>query len=79
MHRRLASGARGTVSTPEPRRIVERTYNGAARVAGSAGTDKTVVALHRAHRLLSENPEAKVLLATFLGWARRHECGLMVE
>ena len=32
---------------PDQRGIVERNYNGAARVSGSAGTGKTVVALHR--------------------------------
>ncbi len=50
---------------PAQRSIVERTYNGPARVSGSAGTGKTVVALHRAVRLAATNPEAKVLLATF--------------
>lgn len=34
-------------------------------MAGSAGTDKTVVALHRVLRLLQSDPDAKVLLATF--------------
>ena len=33
---------------PEQRATVERHYNGPARVSGSAGTGKTVVALHRA-------------------------------
>ncbi len=33
---------------PEQRQWVEREYNGPARVSGSAGTGKTVVALHRA-------------------------------
>ncbi len=32
---------------------------------GSAGTGKTVVALHRAVRLARENPQARVLLTTF--------------
>jgi superfamily I DNA/RNA helicase len=34
-------------------------------VAGSAGTGKTVVALHRAVRLTRETPSARILLATF--------------
>ncbi|MEZ6232905.1 MAG: hypothetical protein R3B68_01835 [Phycisphaerales bacterium] len=35
---------------PAQRDIVERSFNGPARVGGSAGTGKTVVALHRAAR-----------------------------
>ena len=50
---------------PAQQATVERTYNGPARVAGSAGTGKTVVALHRAARLALQNPEARVLLTTF--------------
>jgi len=50
---------------PEQRQIVERTYNGPARVAGSAGTGKTIVALHRAVHLARTNPESRVLLTTF--------------
>ena len=48
---------------PDQRGIVERTYNGPARASGSAGTGKTVVALHRAARLAGA--ERKVLLTTF--------------
>ena len=33
---------------PEQRQWVERDYAGPARVSGSAGTGKTIVALHRA-------------------------------
>ena len=36
---------------PEQRQWVERDYNGPARVSGSAGTGKTIVALHRAVHL----------------------------
>lgn len=50
---------------PSQRAVVERVYNGPARVAGSAGTGKTVVALHRAVRLTRHDPSARVLLATF--------------
>ena len=39
---------------PAQRSIVERHYNGPARVAGSAGTGKTVVALHRAGHLVRD-------------------------
>ena len=50
---------------PDQREIVERNYNGPARVSGSAGTGKTVVALHRAVFLARSNPDARVLLTTF--------------
>ncbi len=48
---------------PDQRGMVDRTYNGPARALGSAGTGKTVVALHRAARLAGS--EGKVLLTTF--------------
>ena len=41
---------------PAQRELVERTYNGPARVSGSAGTGKTIVALHRAVYLARTNP-----------------------
>ncbi|MCY3897301.1 MAG: UvrD-helicase domain-containing protein [Caldilineaceae bacterium] len=50
---------------PAQRDLVERTYNGPARVSGSAGTGKTIVALHRAVHLARTNPGARVLLTTF--------------
>ncbi len=50
---------------PSQRAFVERDYDGPARIAGSAGTGKTVVALHRAVRLLRADPKARVLLTTF--------------
>ena len=50
---------------PEQRELVERHYPGSARVCGSAGTGKTIVALHRAVHLARTNPDARVLLATF--------------
>jgi len=50
---------------PAQRQLVEREYNGPARVAGSAGTGKTVVALHRAAFLARNNRDARVLLTTF--------------
>ena len=45
--------------------LVERNYNGPARVFGSAGTGKTVVALHRAAFLTRSNPGSRILLTTF--------------
>lgn len=50
---------------PEQRQWVERDYNGPARVSGSAGTGKTIVALHRAAHLARAHPDARVLLTTF--------------
>jgi superfamily I DNA/RNA helicase len=50
---------------PEQRQLVTRDFNGPARVAGSAGTGKTVVALHRAVHLARTMPESRILLATF--------------
>lgn len=55
----------GVFLHPSQREIVERSYAGPARVAGSAGTGKTVVALHRAVRLARETPSARILLASF--------------
>lgn len=50
---------------PEQRRFVTGNYSGPARVSGSAGTGKTVVALHRAVHLAKNNPDSRVLLSTF--------------
>jgi superfamily I DNA/RNA helicase len=50
---------------PAQRQLVEHDYSGPARVSGSAGTGKTIVALHRAGYLTRANPDARVLLATF--------------
>ena len=50
---------------PEQRQWVERDYTGPARISGSAGTGKTIVALHRAVHLARAHPEARVLLTTF--------------
>ncbi len=50
---------------PAQQALVERDFAGPARVSGSAGTGKTIVALHRAVHLAKTNPAAKVLLTTF--------------
>jgi mRNA-degrading endonuclease RelE of RelBE toxin-antitoxin system len=50
---------------PGQRELVERDFNGPARVAGSAGTGKTIVALHRAVHLARHNRESRILLTTF--------------
>ena len=50
---------------PSQRRVVTQEFNGPVRVSGSAGTGKTVVALHRTAALLKKDARAKVLLTTF--------------
>lgn len=50
---------------PTQRAWVERMKSGPARVSGSAGTGKTVVALHRVVHLARQHTDARVLLATF--------------
>jgi mRNA-degrading endonuclease RelE of RelBE toxin-antitoxin system len=50
---------------PAQRETVEHSYSGPARVSGSAGTGKTIVALHRAVHLARTNPDQRVLLTTF--------------
>lgn len=50
---------------PSQRSFAEREYGGPARISGSAGTGKTVVALHRAVILARRDPTARVLLTTF--------------
>lgn len=50
---------------PAQRQLVQRVLNGPARVSGSAGTAKTIVALHRAVHLARANRDSRVLLTTF--------------
>ncbi len=50
---------------PSQRRVVEKTFNGPARVSGSAGTGKTVVAIHRVANILKKYKDARLLLTTF--------------
>lgn len=50
---------------PAQRQMVERDYSGPARVSGSAGTGKTVVALHRAVQLARRDEDARILLSSF--------------
>jgi hypothetical protein len=55
----------GVFLHPSQRELTDRTFAGPARVAGSAGTGKTIVAIHRAVRLARENAGARILLASF--------------
>ena len=50
---------------PDQRELVERCFSGPARVTGTAGTGKTVVAIHRAVHLARTHADARVLLTTF--------------
>lgn len=50
---------------PAQRELIERSFTGPARVSGSAGTGKTIVALHRAVSLARRDPETRILLTTF--------------
>ncbi|MFT4024562.1 MAG: 3'-5' exonuclease [Flavihumibacter sp.] len=50
---------------PEQQALVEKVFNGPAKVSGSAGTGKTIVALHRAVHLARRNDDNRVLLTTF--------------
>ncbi len=50
---------------PAQRRLIEMNFNGPARISGSAGTGKSVVALHRAFRQARDNAAGRVLLTTF--------------
>ncbi|QIB65160.1 3'-5' exonuclease [Kineobactrum salinum] len=50
---------------PDQKEIVEKNYSGPARVSGSAGTGKTIVALHRSVHLAKQDEDARVLLSTF--------------
>ena len=50
---------------PSQRFFSNQSYNGPASIAGSAGTGKTVVAIHRAVALHYKYPLNKILLTTF--------------
>ena len=53
---------------PAQARMVNRTYNGPARVSGGPGTGKTIVALHRVRHLAEQLPpglDKPILLTTF--------------
>jgi len=50
---------------PAQRALVEKPATGPTRVTGSAGTGKTIVALHRAVHLAEQDHATRVLLTTF--------------
>ena len=49
---------------PDQQAIVDAHYEGPVRISGSAGTGKTIVALHRVSHLLRVADDTRVLLAT---------------
>ncbi|KWV49710.1 DNA helicase [Rhizobium altiplani] len=66
---------------PSQRVLVDRNFSGPVRVVGSAGTGKTVVALHRVARILRHEPQARVLLTTFsepLATALKRKLGVLL-
>lgn len=65
---------------PTQRDLVERHFNGPAKIAGSAGTGKTIVALHRAVYLARKHRDSRILLTTFsetLTDALRHRLNML--
>lgn len=67
---------------PDQQQLVDGSFSGPTRVAGSAGTGKTVVALHRAAHILRQNQEAKLLLTSFsspLSNALEHKLKLLMK
>ena len=50
---------------PAQREVITHEYSGPARISGSAGTGKTIVALHRAVQLARTNQDTRVLLTSF--------------
>ena len=50
---------------PRSNRSCSNVFRGQPETSGSAGTGKTVVAIHRAANLLKREPQAKLLLTTF--------------
>jgi superfamily I DNA/RNA helicase/antitoxin component HigA of HigAB toxin-antitoxin module len=50
---------------PEQRAYAEKSYNGAFRLTGGAGTGKTVVLLHRARNLHHRDHNLRIILTTF--------------
>ena len=50
---------------PSQKKYVNQTFSGPARISGSAGTGKTIVAIHRAYSLSKKYPKNKILLTTF--------------
>ena len=50
---------------PSQRKLVDSDYNGSTKVSGSAGTGKTIAAIHRLKYLCQSNMFGKVLFTTY--------------
>lgn len=50
---------------PQQAAFATKSFNGPARITGGAGTGKTVVLLHRARHLATEQPASRIVLTTF--------------
>ena len=50
---------------PAQRQVIEKDSSGPSRVSGSAGTGKTIVAIHRAVFLARATADSRILLTTF--------------
>ena len=50
---------------PSQRKLVDSDYNGSTKVSGSAGTGKTIAAIHRLKHLCQSNLFGKVLFTTY--------------
>lgn len=66
LHRLLAAPMSTWIAFlhPSQKRLVEGAFNGPVKITGSAGTGKTVVAMHRARRLARQG--RRVLLTSFV-------------
>lgn len=51
---------------PAQQSLVTRPFSGPARIAGPAGTGKTVVGLHRAKAEIERDPDARVMVTTLV-------------
>jgi superfamily I DNA/RNA helicase len=49
---------------PDQRRLVDRDYNGPARLIGVSGSGKTTVLVHRANALAKKYPDGEILVLT---------------
>lgn len=63
---------------PSQRKLVDSDYKGTTKVSGSAGTGKTIAALHRLKHLASQ-PSSKVLFTTYTKTLKENLMGLVAK
>lgn len=61
---------------PSQRKLVDSSYKGTVKVSGSAGTGKTIAALHRLKKLC-QNTDSKVLFTTYTTALKENLVGLV--